>query len=66
MNGDLALGKRERLKPLAGDEGETTNRESASPVKTGEDRRKTQGDERSSSSGFHIAKSGAEVAGPGL
>jgi hypothetical protein len=35
-------------------------------AKTGEDRRKTQDDERSSSSGFHIAKSGAEVAGPGL
>jgi hypothetical protein len=34
--------------------------------KTGEDRRKTQGDERSSSSGFHIAKSGAKVVGPGL
>jgi Flp pilus assembly protein TadB len=41
-------------------------RESASPLKTGEDRRKTQGGERSSSSGFHIAKSGAEVVGPGL
>jgi hypothetical protein len=41
-------------------------RESDSPLKTGEDRRKTQGDGRSSSSGFHIAKSGAEVAGPGL
>jgi hypothetical protein len=26
----------------------------------------TQGDERSSSSGFHIAKSGGEVVGPGL
>jgi len=35
-------------------------------AKTGEDRRKTQGDERSSFSGLHIAKSGAEVAGPGL
>jgi hypothetical protein len=41
-------------------------RESASPLKTGEDRRKTQGGERSSSSGLHIAKSGAAVAGPGL
>jgi hypothetical protein len=41
-------------------------RESASPLKTGEDRRKTQGGERSSSSGFHIATSGAGVAGPGL
>jgi hypothetical protein len=41
-------------------------RESASPLKTGEDRRKTQGGERSSFSGFHIAKNGVEVAGPGL
>jgi len=41
-------------------------RESASPLKTGEDRRKAQGGERSSSSGFHIAKSGGGVAGPGL
>lgn len=41
-------------------------RESASPVKTGEDRRRAQGDERSSSSGFPITKSGVEVAGPGL
>jgi hypothetical protein len=41
-------------------------RESGSPVKTGEDRRKTQGDERSSFGGSHIAKSGAGVAGPGL
>jgi Flp pilus assembly protein TadB len=41
-------------------------RESASPLKTGEDRRKAQGGERSPSSGFHIAKSGAGVAGPGL
>jgi len=41
-------------------------RESASPLKTGEDRRKIQGDERSSFSGLHIAKSGAGVVGPGL
>jgi hypothetical protein len=41
-------------------------RESASPLETGEDRRKTQGGERSPFSGLHIAKSGAEVAGPGL
>jgi len=34
--------------------------------KTGEDRRKTQDDERLSSNGFHVAKSGAEVVGPGL
>jgi len=32
----------------------------------GEDRRQTQGDERSSFSGRHIVKSGAAVAGPGL
>jgi hypothetical protein len=41
-------------------------RESASPLKTGEDRRKAQGGERSSSSGRNIAKSGEAVAGPGL
>jgi len=54
------------VKPSAGVSRERTNRESASPVKTGEDRHQTQGDERSSSSGFHIVKSGAEVVGPGL
>jgi len=43
-----------------------TRRESDSPLKTGEDRRKAQGGERSSSSGPHIAKSGARVVGPGL
>jgi hypothetical protein len=41
-------------------------RESTSPLKTGEDRRKAQGDERSSFSGSFIAKSGEWVAGPGL
>jgi hypothetical protein len=34
--------------------------------KTGEDRQKTQGGERSSFSGHNIAKSGAVVVGPGL
>jgi hypothetical protein len=52
--------------PSAGASGETIRRESDSPQKAGEDRRKTQGDERLSSSGFHIAKSGAGIAGPGL
>jgi len=33
---------------------------------TGEDRHKTQGDERSSLSGRTVAKSGGAVAGPGL
>jgi len=66
VNGGLARSESRRVKPSAGASGEGTNRESASPLKTGEDRRKTQGDERSSSSGFLIAKSGAEVAGPGL
>jgi hypothetical protein len=33
---------------------------------TARDRDKAQGDVRASSSGFHIAKSGAGVAGPGL
>jgi hypothetical protein len=46
--------------------GRKVRRESASPLVTGEDRRKTQGGGRSSSSGSHIAKSGGGVAGPGL
>ena len=37
-----------------------------SPGSTGGDRDKAQGDERSSSSGRTIAKSGEAVAGPGL
>jgi len=41
-------------------------RESASPPKTGEVRRKAQGGARASSSGHDIAKSGAVVVGPGL
>jgi hypothetical protein len=54
------------MTPSAGTSSERFRRESDSPLKTGEDRQKTQGDERLSSSGFHIAKSGAGVAGPGL
>jgi len=46
--------------------GRKERRESASPLKTGEDRHQAQGGERSSSSGSHIAKSGGGVAGPGL
>jgi len=41
-------------------------RESALPLKTGKDRRKAQGGERSSSSGDTIATSGEVIAGPGL
>jgi hypothetical protein len=41
-------------------------RESTSPVKTGEDRRKAQGGARVPSSGRNIVKSGEAVAGPGL
>jgi len=41
-------------------------RESASPLKTGEVRRKAQGDARAASSGHDIAESGGVVAGPGL
>ena len=40
-------------------------RESASPAKTGEDRRKTQGGTRVSFSGHDIAESGGMVVGPG-
>jgi hypothetical protein len=42
--------------PTAGVKCETTNRTSASPLETGEDRRKAQDGERSSSSGRNIAK----------
>jgi hypothetical protein len=66
VNGGLARSESRRVIPSAGASSEGTNRESASPRKSGEDRHKTQGDERSSSSGFLVAKSGAEVAGPGL
>jgi hypothetical protein len=51
---------------VGGRVGRRVRSESTSPVKTGEDRPKAQGDERSSSSGFPIAESGVEVAGPGL
>ena len=66
VNGGLARSEGRRVKPSAGASGERYSRESASPLETGEDRRKIQGGERSSSSGRHIAKSGAAVAGPGL
>jgi ribosomal protein L4 len=41
-------------------------RESASPLESGEVRRKAQGGARASSSGHDIAKSGGVVVGPGL
>jgi hypothetical protein len=66
VNRGLARSTGRRVIPSAGASGETIRRESDSPLKAGEDRRKTQGDERLSSSGFRIAKSGAGVAGPGL
>jgi hypothetical protein len=66
VNGGLARSERRRVIPPLGASGETANRESDSSVIRGEDRPKTQGVERSSSNGFHIAKSGGEVAGPGL
>jgi len=46
--------------------GRRERRESASPPKTGEVRRKAQGGARAPSSGRDIAKSGGAVAGPGL
>jgi hypothetical protein len=55
-----------RVKPSAGTSGETNVVSRPHRCKTGEDRRKAQGGERSSSSGRNIAKSGAVVAGPGL
>jgi hypothetical protein len=53
------------VKPSADASSEGSSRESASPLKTGEDRRKAQGGARASSSGCDIAKSGAVFAGPG-
>jgi len=53
------------VKPSADASSEGSSRESASPPKTGEDRRKAQGGARASSSGCDIAKSGAVFAGPG-
>jgi len=66
VNGGLARSEGRRVKPPAVTSSENARRESASPLKTGEDRRKTQGGERSSFSGSQIAKSGLGVAGPGL
>jgi hypothetical protein len=53
------------VKPREGVSSDTKSRESASPVKTGEVRRKTQGVERSASSGLFIVKSGEAVVEPG-
>jgi hypothetical protein len=54
------------VKPPADTASETKVGSRTHRCKTGEDRRKAQGDERSASSGHNIAKSGAVVAGPGL
>jgi hypothetical protein len=51
---------------VGGYEARNARRESSSPVKTGEHRRKAQSGERSPFSGVAIAKSGACFAGPGL
>jgi hypothetical protein len=66
VNGDLARREGRRVKPSAGTSGETSVVSRPHRCKTGEDRRKAQGDERSSFSGHIIAKSGAVFAGPGL
>jgi hypothetical protein len=66
VNGGLARGEGRRVKPSAGTSSERNVVSRPHRLKTGEDRRKAQGDERSSSSGRNIAKSGAAVAGPGL
>jgi hypothetical protein len=66
VNRGLARSERRRVMPSACESGENGESRVGLTGHTGEDRPKTQGVERSSSSGFHIAKSGAEVAGPGL
>jgi len=65
VNGDLAQNEGRGVKPSTSITGERS-RESASPLKTGEDRRKAQGGARVPFSGSPIAKSGVRVAGPGL
>jgi len=66
VNGDLARSEGRRVKPSASESSEVSSRESDSSLKSREDRRKTQGGARVSSSGHNIVKSGAVVSGPGL
>jgi uncharacterized caspase-like protein len=49
VNGGLARGEGRRVKPSAGASSETKVAESGSPLRTGENRRKAQGDARASS-----------------
>ena len=66
MNGGLARSAGRRVTLPAGTSGEGHVVSRPHREKAGEVRRKTQGDERLSSSGLHIATSGVGVAGPGL
>jgi hypothetical protein len=66
VNGGLARSEGRRVKPSAVGSSETHSRRVGLTGKDGEDRHMAQGDERSSSSGSNIAKSGAWIAGPGL
>jgi len=66
VNGGLARSEGRRVKPSASGSSEGNGSRVGLTDKTGEDRAQAQGDERSSSSGRHIAKSGGAVAGPGL
>jgi hypothetical protein len=67
VNGGLARSEGRRVKPSASGSSEGNgSRVGPSPIENGRGPAQTQGDERSSSSGRHIAKSGAAVAGPGL
>lgn len=65
VNGGLALRYRSVGDTAGRNEERKVRRDSASPRRTGEDRKKTQGGTRVPVSGRHIAESGAAVAGPG-
>jgi len=66
VNRDLALRHFQRVIPPAARSAKGRIAVTELTRFTGEDRDKAQGDERSSSSGRTIAKSGEAVAGPGL
>jgi hypothetical protein len=65
VNGGLARSEGRRVKPSAVASREKHSRVVGLTGKDGEDRHMAQGDERSSSSGRDIAKSGGVFAGPG-
>lgn len=65
MNGGLAQERPSASEAVGDRSAKGASRVGLTPD-MGEDRRKARGGERSSSSGYDIAKSGEVVAGPGL